>query len=330
MISSVILGTGSNLPGDSVPNSSFTQFPAQMLSLIEEKTGIYRRHYVAKNQSTSDLALAAIDACLNSTCIDRTDIDALIVATSSPDYIHPPTAAVVQGKAGLINAFAFDINSVCSGAIYALQMADSLIKSNFCKRVMVVAAEAYSRFLDCNAINVYPYFGDGAGAVLLEGGSAIGSRRRSGILHALLGTDGTKFETIIIPAGGARLPGPQCTNQSDFYFRMKGRDVFNFAIAKGSQIILQCLEEANVNLQEIDCVITHQANINIIDGISKRTNISREKFFVNLNKYGNTAAASVLIALDEAFQTKKIGSGALVILVTFGGGLSWGAMLVRC
>ena len=318
-----IASVGKFLPARVVRNAELTQFPAESLPLIAEKTGVRERRHVSAGECTSDLAAGAARNALESGGLSAKDLDCLMLATSSPDRFQPATATRVQQLIGASKSFAFDINSVCSGAIYAFCVAESLIASGMCRNAMVVAAETYSRFLNPNDFATYPYFGDGAGAVLLTQSSGEGS-----VLGTVLGADGGGCDVIQVPGGGSMKPLAVC-GPSDLYFRMRGKEVYQFAVTKGTQAIEEVLNRAGVLKESVKCVVAHQANVNIIAELSKRSGIPIEKFFVNLDKYGNTAAASVLIALAEVLETGTARTGDYVLLVAFGGGLSWGAMLVR-
>jgi 3-oxoacyl-[acyl-carrier-protein] synthase-3 len=231
----------------------------------------------------------------------------------------------VQHIIGAKKAFAFDINSVCSGSTFGIAMADALIKSGYCENILLVASEVYSKIMNRKDFSSYPFFGDGAGAVLFQAGDA----SDVGVLHSCLRTDGSGSDTISVPAGGTMLPFGKMTNTRSAFFRMKGIDVFNFAVGKGSEIILQLLKDADVDISDIKCFVCHQANANIIHKIAGILAVSVDRFFMNLSSYGNTAAASVLIALDEAISKDVLTRGDLVVTVSFGGGLSWGANLIR-
>jgi len=318
-----LLATGSYLPDKIVRNEDLSQFPQASISLIAEKTGVRERRHASAAESTSDLAIAASRAALTKAHIGPSELQCIILATSSPDRIQPATATRVQHAIGATNAFAFDVNSVCTGSVYALAVADSFIKSGLCKNALVVAAEVYSRFLNPQDISTYPYFGDGAGAVLL-GASA----DEAGIAGMVLHSDGAGADVIQIPGGGSLKPLAACGPQ-DGFFKMRGREVFQFATSKGSEVIEELLANTGVNKENIACVITHQANINIITELSQRLHIPMSRFFVNLDRYGNTAAASVLIALDEALANGAAKKGDYVVLAAFGGGLSWGASLLK-
>ena len=315
--------TGRYLPARIVRNEDLRQFPAGSLSLIRQKTGIRARRHAAEEESTSDLAAAAARACLQKAGVPAGELDAIVLATSTPDRLQPATATRVQYLLGASLAFAFDVNSVCAGSVYALALANSLLVSGQARLVLVVAAEVYSRFLNPADFSTYPYFGDGAGAALLE---TCESKGRS--WHVLLASDGGGADIIQIPAGGAFKPAPSVKDPREFYFRMNGAQVFEFAVNRGSETLLQLLAQAGTRADQIRLVVSHQANLNIIDELARRSGIPREVFFTNLENTGNTAAASILIALDEALEAGRARPGDKVAFVAFGGGLSWGGLLM--
>ena len=320
----IIAATGSYLPEEVVSNDALTQFPAEVLPLIEQKTGVKARRRASPSQCTSDLAIAAAQRCLERSAITAADVEGIILATSSPDRIQPATAVSVQHAIGAARAFAFDVNSVCSGAIYALQIGRAMIESGQCGNVLVLASEIYSRFLNPKDFATYPYFGDGAGAVLLQSGEGA-----VGIRDCILRTDGAGADVIQVPGGGTRMPASQLGKPADAYFRMNGKQVYEFAVTKGSEVVLELLRAMELRADDVRLVVAHQANINIIQELAARTGIGQDRFYVNLDRYGNTAAASVPIALDEALGAGQVQAGDRVVLVGFGGGLSWGAMLVQ-
>ena len=322
-IRAVVLATGSYLPETVVNNEDMTWFPKNAIQLIETKTGVRSRRYAAENESTSDLAIRAAEQCIERAGIDSKDIDGIILATSSPDRIQPATATKVQSELGATNSFAFDLNSVCSGSVYGISIADGLIRSGVCGTVLVVASELYSRFLNRNDFSTAPYFGDGSGAILLGRGES------GGVIRSILRTDGSGSDAIQVPAGGTMMPGIAVENPSNFCFKMDGKKVYAFAIEKGTEVINEILSAENMSPDNIRLVVPHQANVNIIKEISRQTKIDIDRFHINLDRVGNTAGASVMIALDEAVSERKIEKGDIVILVAFGGGLSWGANLIE-
>lgn len=325
MRNAVIASTGSYLPETVVSNEDLKQFPQEAIQLIGEKTGVFFRRMASDKECTSDLAVQAAIACLDKIAYSPEGVEGILLATSSPDRMQPATAARVQHIIGAKKAFAFDINSVCSGSTFGIAVADALIKSGYCENILLVASEVYSKIMNRKDFSSYPFFGDGAGAVLFQAGDT----SAEGVLHSCLRTDGSGSDTISVPAGGTMLPFAKMTNTRSAFFKMKGIDVFNFAVDKGSEIILQLLKDAVVDINDIKCFVCHQANANIIHKIAGILAVSADRFFMNLSSYGNTAAASVLIALDEAISTGVVAKGDLVVTVSFGGGLSWGANLIR-
>jgi len=325
MRSTVVCATGSYLPEIEINNEDLTQFSLEAQALIREKTGVLSRRNSPENVCTSDLAVQATLTCLQKAAFPAEDLEAVVVSTSSPDRMQPVTATRVQHLIGARNAFAFDINSVCSGSSYGIALADSMIKSGNHGNILFVAAEMYSKILNKKDYSTYPYFGDGAGAILFTAGNQSGH----GVLRSCLKTDGGRHDTICVPGGGTMLPYEKMSNSKLAFFKMKGIDVFSFTIDKGPEIIRQVCREADIDLNDIDCFICHQANINIIRKIAEEIAVPVERFFVNLHKYGNTASASIPVALDEAIVGGVVAKGDLVLTVAFGGGLSWGANLIR-
>jgi len=321
-----IHNSGKYLPEQIIRNDQLTQFPKGAIPLIAQKTGILSRRHAAKEQCTSDLAANAAIDCLTKSNLDAASIDGIILATSSPDRIQPATATRVQHLIGAKNAFAFDVNSVCSGGIFALAAAKGFFQTGLANNMIVVASEVYSRFLNPSDFSTYPYFGDGAGAVLASN-QAEGSLAE--LVDTVLHTDGSGSEVIQIPAGGTMKPADAMNLQKDSFFSMKGKEVYQFAVEKGSAILEEITTKNGLSLSSVAHVITHQANINIIQEISRRTEIDQNRFFVNLSEYGNTAGASVMIALDEFLSRGIYQAGDYLVLVAFGGGLSWGATLLR-
>ncbi len=322
---SIILSTGYYVPDQIIYNDDLKQFSKKLLPMIASKTGVKARRFVRNDMCTSDIAIIAGINCLKNINFNPLSLDAIILATSSPDRFQPATATRVQDGMGALNAFAFDINSVCSGGIFALAVADSFIRAGLYENILVIAAEIYSKFLDPTDFSTFPYFGDGAGSVLLS--SSRDSNK--GIVFTKLKTDGSKADVIQVPAGGTMLPYSKSQNPKDIFFKMIGREVYNFAVDKGAEIINEVLNEVNIDKSELRFVVPHQANINIIKNIADKLEIDINKFFINLDKYGNTAAASVLIALHELLHANSLQKGDLVMLVAFGGGLFWGATLLK-
>jgi 3-oxoacyl-[acyl-carrier-protein] synthase-3 len=321
----VISATGRYLPEKTIHNQDMTQFSEEARHLIGYKTGVFSRRVALESECTSDLAVRAALNCLEKIAFSPERIDGIILSTSSPDRVQPATAARVQYMIGAQKSFAFDINSVCSGSVFGIAMADALIRTEKYQNILYIAAEMYSKILDKNDFSTYPFFGDGAGAILLEADNT--SSR--GVLHSCLRTDGSGSDTICVPAGGTMMPYTKMTGEKSAYFRMKGIDVFTFAVEKSAEIIMQLTRDAGIPISNVKCFICHQANVNILQRIAGIIGVSEELFFLNLDRYGNTASASVPIALDEALTDGIVAPGDLVVTVSFGGGLSWGANLIR-
>ncbi len=324
MNGAVIRSTGSYLPEQAIHNEDLAGFPSSAKLLIVQKTGVVARHHALEYECTSDLAFKAARRCLEQAGLEPDKIDAIVVSTSSPDRIQPATATRLQHLLAARRAFAFDINSVCSGSTYGIALAQAMIKSGFCDNLLFVAAEVYSKFLNRSDFTTFPYFGDGSGAILFQKDDT-----DDGVIHSVLGTDGSGNDTICVPGGGTMLPFDRMKNTKLAYFRMKGRAVFDFAIVKGGEVIRRLLDEAGVSLDAVKCFICHQANVNIILKIAETLGVDEKKFYMNLFRYGNTASASVPIALDEVLRRGIVGKGDLVVTAAFGGGLSWGANLIR-
>ena len=306
-----IAATAVYLPEKVVRNEDLLQFPARFRNTIGEKAGIFARRHAAEGQITSDLGVEAVRRLLGVSGLRPVQADALICATSSPDRLIPATATRIQEKTGLTNAFAFDVNSACSGSVYALRLAAALVADGL-QHVVVVAAEAYSRLMNPKDITTYTYFGDGAAAMLVTPG---GKWKLCGF-H--MGSDGTKADSAQAPAGGTLLPGPNVSKVEDFYLAMKGKDIFDFAVEKGPETI----EALKRRFGRPDRFICHQANRSIIEEISRRTGEPLERFFLNLSAYGNTAGASTAIALYESLQQHP--EDRTILMAAFGAGLSWG------
>lgn len=320
-----ILATGGRVPDRVVSNTFFDYLVEGADEWIYSRTGIRERRFAAESEATSDLASAAALEALASGGVDPLSIDCIIVATSTPDMILPPTACMVQKNIGAENAFAFDMNAVCSGFVFGVETADNFIRSGKYRRILVIGADAYSKILDFQDKTTCPLFGDGAGALLLEA-----TDEERGILQTLIRSDGCRWEMIQVPSSGSRKPiTAETIEQRENTFKMAGRSVYTFATDVIPKVIEQLAAKAGISPCDLDHIIPHQANSRIIDVISKKTGIEPERFLLNLGKYGNTAAASVALALDENLRNGTIKEGSLVLMMGFGGGLSWGGHIIR-
>ena len=320
MIYSRITGTGSYLPGAPVGNADLIARHKLDSSdeWIVERTGIRSRHFAEPATAASDLALIACQRALEAAKCAPNDIDLIVVATSTPDYIFPSTAAILQGKLGIINgAAAFDLQAVCGGFIYALGVADKFIRSGSHRRALVVGAETFSRILDWTDRGTCVLFGDGAGAVVLEAGDTPGVHATA--LHA----DG-RYRNILAVAG--HVSGGQPFG--DPFLRMDGQAVFKFAVKVLSEVAEEVIAAAGMSAEQVDWLVPHQANIRIMQATAKKLHLPPEKCVVTVDHHGNTSAASIPLALDEAVRSGKVGAGDTALLEGVGGGFTWGAALI--
>ena len=322
IIRSVIRGVGAYLPKRVMTNDDLARLVDTTDEWIRERTGIEQRHIAEDGELTSDLGIAASRQALVRSGIDPTDIDLVICATATPDRTFPATAVKIQAGLGMTKGAAFDVQAVCSGFIYGLNIADNFIKTGQSKRALVVGAETFSRILDWKDRGTCVLFGDGAGAVVLEAQSQLGSREDRGILATRIRSDG-RFEDLLYVDGG---PG---STKTTGYLRMNGREVFRHAVQKISSVIEETLVTTGYAPDEIDLYVPHQANKRILDGIGKKLGIPPHKVVVTLAKHGNTSAASVPLALNQAFEDRRLREGGLVLMEAMGGGFTWGAVLAR-
>lgn len=319
-----ILGVGSYLPEKIISNFDLEKIMDTSDEWIRTRTGIKERRVADVNEATSDLATKAALNAIKDANLTPEDIDLIIVATITPDMIFPSTACLVQANIKATKAACFDLEAACSGFIYGMAVAKQFIETNTYKHVLVIGAEALSRILDYEDRSTAILFGDGAGAVVM------GSVNEGGVLSTNLGSDGNGKDYLNIPAGGSKNPASEETLKNRLhYVKMAGNDVFKFAVRIMQDASIKCVESANLDIQDIDYLIPHQANIRIIEASAKRLKLNMDKVYVNLDRYGNMSAASIPVALDEAYREGKIKKGDNIVLVGFGGGLTWGASVVR-
>ncbi|MBC6003945.1 MAG: beta-ketoacyl-ACP synthase III [Paeniclostridium sordellii] len=319
-----ILGVGSYLPEKIISNFDLEKIMDTSDEWIRTRTGIKERRVADVNEATSDLATKAALNAIKDANLTPEDIDLIIVATITPDMIFPSTACLVQANIKATKAACFDLEAACSGFIYGMTVAKQFIETNTYKHVLVIGAEALSRILDYEDRSTAILFGDGAGAVVM------GSVNGGGVLSTNLGSDGNGKDYLNIPAGGSKNPASEETLKNRLhYVKMAGNDVFKFAVRIMQDASIKCVESANLDIQDIDYLIPHQANIRIIEASAKRLKLNMDKVYVNLDRYGNMSAASIPVALDEAYREGKIKKGDNIVLVGFGGGLTWGASVVR-
>lgn len=322
VIRSTITGTGSYLPARVVTNAELAARVETSDEWIRERTGITQRHIAADDEKTSDLAVVAAKAALENAGITADDLDLIIVATATPDQTFPATATRVQAILGMHRGFAFDVQAVCSGFVYALTVADNFIKAGQVKRALVIGAETFSRILDWNDRTTCVLFGDGAGAVVLEAETGEGTVEDRGILTTHLHSDGRHHDLLYVDGG------PSST-MSTGYLRMEGNKVFKHAVINLSEVIGESLQAVGLRSEDIDWIVPHQANKRILDGTARKMNIPAERVIVTVDHHANTSAASIPLALAEAVADGRIKRGNLVLLEAMGGGFTWGAALVR-
>jgi 3-oxoacyl-[acyl-carrier-protein] synthase III len=322
VIRSVIRGVGAHLPKRVLSNADLAKVVDTSDDWITERTGIKSRHIAADNEFTSDLGMAAAKQALVRSGIDPVDIDLVICATSTPDRTFPATAVKIQAGLGVTKGAAFDLQAVCSGFVYALVTADNFLRAGQSRRALVVGAETFSRILDWKDRSTCVLFGDGAGAVVLEAQPQHGTREDRGILATRVRSDG-RFEDLLYVDGG---PG---STKTTGHLRMNGREVFRHAVQKISGVIEEMLVMTGYAADEIDLYVPHQANARILDGIADKLGIAPNKIVKTIAKHGNTSAASIPLALNHAFEEHLVKEGSLVLMEAMGGGLTWGAVLVR-
>ncbi len=320
-----ISGVGSYVPERILTNAELEKIVDTTDEWITTRTGIKARRIAAADEYTSDLATKAALKAMANAGVTAEEIDLIIVATITPDMPFPSTACLVQRKIGAKRAAAFDLEAACSGFIYALEIAQQFIMSRTYKTVLVIGAEKLSSITDWTDRNTCVLFGDGAGAAVLQ------NRPNShGLLTAVMGADGDKSDLLFMEGGGSRCPATvDSVNARMHYLRMEGKETFKNAVQAMQSAAEEALRRCELNISQIKCVIPHQANRRIIDAVGERLGATPEQLFVNLEKYGNTSAASVAIALDEAVESGRVQRGDLILLVVFGAGLTWGAAVIE-
>jgi len=329
-IRSEIVGCGSYLPERVVTNAELSTRLDTTDEWIQSRTGIRQRHLAAEGELTSDLALKAAERALQYADIPAAEVDMVVLATTTPDNTFPATATKVQTRLGMTNGAAFDIQAVCSGFVFGLSIADNFIKTGQCKTVLLIGAETFSRILDWEDRSTCVLFGDGAGAVVLRAAvndpdanlGETGHNRGPGILSTHLHSDGSTNDLLYVDGG------PSST-QTVGHVRMNGREVFRHAVKNLASIVEEALEANGLSPDDIDWVVPHQANKRILDSTARKLGMAAEKFVVTVDRHANTSAASIPLALDEAVRDGRIKKGDLVLMEAMGGGLTWGAGLVR-
>lgn len=324
-IRAAVLGTGSAVPEKILTNADFEKMVDTNDEWIVSRTGIRERRIAAEGEATSDYVLKACQGALESAGVSAEQVDMIIVGTVTPDTFFPSTANIVQDKLGATKAAAFDLAAACSGFLYGLSVGASFIESGRYQYVLVAAGDLLSRITDYEDRSTCVLFGDGAGAVLLGP-----TQEDKGLLAFDLGSDGSGGKFLNMPAGGSRLPASHETvDQRLHYLKMAGQETFKFAVKAMTSSTERVLETAGLQKEDIGLLVPHQANIRIIDAASRRFGLGQEKVAVTIDKYGNTSASSIAIAFDEAVRAGRAKDGDVVIMVGFGGGLTWGAVALR-
>jgi 3-oxoacyl-[acyl-carrier-protein] synthase III len=319
---SVVRGVGSYLPARTLTNAELASKVDTSDEWIVQRTGIRERHIAAKDEKTSDLAVAAAKAALSNAGMTPDDIDLIVVATSTPDLTFPATATTVQAQLGITRGAAFDLQAVCSGFVYAMSVTDQYLRSGDFKCALVIGAETFSRILDWTDRTTCVLFGDGAGAVVLQRAEQPGKKDDRGILVSKLRSDGRHKEKLFVDGG----PGSTGTVG---YLRMEGKEVFRHAVGMITDVIEDAYAATGYTSDDIDWFVPHQANLRIIDGSAKKLKIAPNKVVVTVDKHGNTSAASIPLALSTAVNDGRIKKGDLVLLEAMGGGFTWGSTLLR-
>ncbi len=321
----MIAGTGSYLPERMLTNADLVKMVDTTDEWIVSRTGVRQRHLASDDQATSDLATAASLKALEMAGKEPGDLDLIIVATITPDHFFPSTAALVQNNIGAGSAAAFDLEAACTGFIYGLSVADQFIRSGMYETILIVGAEVLSRYIDWEDRSTAVLFGDGAGAAVL-----VPSQDSSQIISTHLYCDGSMKDLLSAPGGGSRMPPSyEMIDKKLNTIKMKGNETFKIAVTKLSEVVDEVLKHNNITEDEIDFLIPHQANLRIILATARKLKLSEDKVVITVDRHGNTSAASVPLALDYAVRNGKITRGDTLLLEAFGGGLTWGAALVR-
>lgn len=317
----VVKGVGHYLPERVVPNAAFEKTLDTTDEWIRSRSGIERRHFAAEGETTSDLATRAAEAALADAGISAEQIDAIVLATSTADLTFPSAATMVQARLGMTNGYAFDVQAVCAGFVYALSNANALIVSGQAKRVLVIGAETFSRIMDWTDRSTCVLCGDGAGALVLEYEEGEGTPQDRGILSVDLNSDG-RYKDLLYVDGGV-------STQTTGHLRMQGNQVFRHAVEKLAQTAETALDKAGLSSADVDWIVPHQANIRIIQGTAKKMGLPMDKVVVTVQDHGNTSAASIPLALSVGKARGQIKTGDLVVTEAIGGGLAWGAVVLR-
>ena len=316
-----VRGVGHYLPKRVVPNSEFEASIDTSDEWIRSRSGIERRHFAAEGETTSDMAAAAAQKALDMAGLTPDDIDAIVVATSTADLTFPSAATMVQGKLGMTRGFAFDVQAVCAGFVFALANANALIASGQAKRALVIGAETFSRIMDWEDRTTSVLFGDGAGALVLEAAEGEGTNADRGILATDLNSDGRHKDILYVDGG--------VSTNSTGYLRMQGKEVFRHAVEKLAQTAHAALEKIGLSGDDVDWIVPHQANLRIIKSTAQKMGVGLDRVVITVQDHGNTSAASIPLALSVGVERGQIKQGDLLVTEAIGGGLAWGAVVLR-
>jgi 3-oxoacyl-[acyl-carrier-protein] synthase III len=322
MLRTSILGVGSALPLRIMTNADMAKVVDTSDEWITERTGIRARHIAGDGETTRSLAVAAARKALESAQLTPADIDLIVLATSTPDNTFPATATLVQADLGMVHGIAFDVQAVCSGFVYAMTTADALIRAGQAKTALVIGAETFSRILDWTDRGTCVLFGDGAGACVLQASEGHGNTDDHGILASKLHSDGRYHNKLYVDGGPS-------TTKTVGLLRMEGREVFKHAVNNLASVVDEVMQAAGLKNSDIDWIVPHQANRRILEGTARKLGIPESKVVITVDKHGNTSAASIPLAFDEAVRDGRIKRGDLVLLEAMGGGFTWGAVLLR-
>ncbi len=322
MIRSQVKGVGSALPRRVLTNAELAQMVDTSDEWIVQRTGIHQRHIASDDETTASLGEAAARAALSHAGLTPDDIDLIVLATSTPNNTFPATAVEIQNRLGMRHGFAFDLQAVCSGFVYAVSVADLHIRGGMAKRVLVIGAETFSRILDWTDRTTCVLFGDGAGAIVLEAAETAGTAADRGVLACALRSDGTHKEKLYVDGGPS-------TTQTVGHLRMEGKEVFKHAVGMITDVVRDAFATGGAEVDDLDWFVPHQANLRIIDASARKMGIPLEKVVATVGDHGNTSAASVPLALSVAVADGRIKPGDLVMLEAMGGGFTWGAVLLR-
>jgi 3-oxoacyl-[acyl-carrier-protein] synthase-3 len=322
VVRTVVRGTGSYLPAETLTNDDLAKFVDTTDEWIVERTGIKERHRAAPGEYTSDLAAEAARRAMAAAGVTADDIDLVVLATATPDNTFPATAVEVQARLGITRGFAYDIQAVCSGFVYALATVDAQIRAGMARRALVIGAETFTRILDWNDRTTCVLFGDGAGAIVVEAAEGEGTMADRGVLASCLRSDGRHKAKLYVDGGPS-------TTQTAGHLRMEGREVFKHAVGMIADVIEAAFAATGMTAADIDWFVPHQANKRIIDASAKKLGIDAEKVILTVDHHGNTSAASIPLALDAAVRDGRVKPGDVVLLEAMGGGFTWGSVMIR-